>query len=175
MANARPTTAEELLRMPDDGYRCELVRGEVRRMSPAGFRHGAVAMQLALALGRHVVDKGLGKVLAAETGFVLRAPDVAFVAAERLDGLESPAAFFPGAPDLAAEVVSPQDRFTEVMEKIRDWLRAGCRLVFVIEPEGRTVAVYDDLAHGALLAETDELDGRQVLPGFRMPVRELFV
>ena len=113
-------TAEELLRMPANGVRRELIRGEVRELTPAGHRHGKVAMQVGWRLAQHVQANGLGQVYAAETGFKLasnpdtvRAPDAAFIRRERLDEGNSAEGYWPGAPDLAVEVISPDDRYTE--------------------------------------------------------------
>ena len=107
-------TAADLEQLPDDGFRYELVRGEVRKMTPAGNEHGKIAMRVAWRLAQHVEDHGLGSVYAAETGFRLasdpdtvRAPDAAFVCQARLDAVGAVAGYWPGAPDLAVEVVSP--------------------------------------------------------------------
>lgn len=107
-------TAEELLYMPDDGFRYELVRGELRKMTPAGNVHGRIAMRVAWPLARYVEEKQLGAVYAAETGFRLaddpdtvRAPDVAFVGRKRLEAVGEVEGFWPGAPDLVVEVISP--------------------------------------------------------------------
>ena len=115
-AQARVVAAEELLRMPDDGFRYELVRGELRKMAPTGHVHGKVAMRLGARLDQYVDEHKLGVIYAAETGFRLasdpdtvRAPDVAFVRQDRLDLAEEPQGYFPGPPDLAVEVVSPGD------------------------------------------------------------------
>ena len=107
----RHTTAEELLRMPDDGLRYELVRGELRRMTPAGNKHGYFTMNLSGPLHQHVKENGLGRVYTAETGFKLasnpdtvRAPDAAFVSQAHLDETGEVEGYWPGAPDLAVEV-----------------------------------------------------------------------
>jgi Uma2 family endonuclease len=177
---ARLATADELLHYPRDGWRYELVAGELRRMSPAGSSHGAVAMQLGILLAQHVSAQRLGRVFAAETGFVLarnpdtvRAPDVAFVRRERL-GAELPEGFWPGPPDLAAEVVSPGDSFTEVQEKALCWLDAGTRMVLVVDPQQRTATVYRSRADVTLLGGDDVIDGGDVVPGWRAKVAELF-
>jgi len=111
-------TADELLRLPDDGYRYELVRGELRKMSPAGSRHGVVAAAIIGSLAPFVREHSLGKVFTSETGFLIqrdpdtvRAPDCAFVQTERF--IDTPG-YFPGAPDLAVEVISPGDSYSEV-------------------------------------------------------------
>ena len=180
MAETKPTaTADELLRMPDDGYRYELVRGELRRMSPAGYRHGVVAMRLGLALGLHVETENLGEVCAAETGFrldmdLVRAPDVAFVRRERLDEHRTPTGYWPGAPDLAVEIVSPNDTFSRVQEKVFDWLDAGARMVLIADPRKRTVTEYRSRDDVRILTETSTIEGHDVVPGWTLPVERLF-
>ncbi len=174
-------TAEELLAMPDDGFRYELVEGELRRMSPAGHSHGRIGMMLALALGQYVKDKKLGSTYLAETGFKLktnpdtvRAPDVSFIRQERVEQIGNTEGFWPGAPDLAVEVNSPGDKVGEVEEKVKEWLSAGARLVWVVSPKLRAVTVYRSLTDISTLTEKDMLDGGEVTPGFQFPVAELF-
>ena len=129
-------TAAELERLPDDGFRYELVCGELRKMTPAGNEHGRIAALLTVSLGQHVLANRLGSIYAAETGFRLasdpdtvRAPDAAFVSQARLDAVGAVAGYWPGAPDLVVEVVSPGDRYGEVAEKVADWLAAGTQMV----------------------------------------------
>lgn len=174
-------TADELLRMPDDGLRRELVRGELRVMTPAGHDHGRVAMRIGSRLDRYVEANGLGVVYAAETGFrtesdpdSVRAPDVAFVRGERVEEAAGSPGFFPGAPDLAVEVVSPGDSYGEVEEKVFDWLAAGCRMVVVVNPRKRSAAVYRSRTDIVLLTVDEALDGGDVVPGWMLPLRELF-
>src|SRR5207253_9652908 len=107
-------TAKELLNMPDDGLRHELIRGELKKMPPPGHVHGRVAMKFGWRLAQHVETKNLGNVYAAETGFLLetdpdtvRAPDCAFVSRDRLAAIGDVEGYLPGAPDLAVEVISP--------------------------------------------------------------------
>ncbi len=172
-------TAEQLLDLPDDGMRYELVGGLLSRMVPAGGVHGMVGATL---LGRMyaAVDAGrLGRLFTAETGFVLRrgpdtvrAPDVAFVRAERVPDARVPG--FPAlAPDLVAEVVSPTDRASEVSGKALAWLDAGVRLVWVVDPENRTVTTYQQRGV-AVLRGDDVLRGQDVLEGFALPLAELW-
>lgn len=176
-------TAEELFRMPDDGFRYELIRGELRRMSPAGHQHGRIAMNITLPLAQHVKGHRLGVVYAAETGFklaadpdVVRAPDVAFVRQERVEETGNTVeGYWPGAPDLAVEVVSPNDTYTAVEEKVCDWLDAGVRMVIVVNPRRRLVTVYRSLTQVVVLREHDTLDGGDVVPGWSLPVAEVFV
>jgi Uma2 family endonuclease len=179
----RRTTAEELLRMPDDGFRYELVRGELRKMPPAGSEHGTIAMDIGTSLNNHVKANRLGKIYAAETGFLLasdpdtvRAPDVAFVSRERVEEAGRVRGYWPGAPDLAVEVVSPNDTHAQVTEKALAWLEAGCRMVLVADPERRAVTVYRSRSEIRILtAEAgDVIDGDEVVPGWKLPVTELF-
>ena len=176
-----PVTAEELLRMPDDGFRYELVEGELRKMPPAGNEHGYVALELAAELRNHVKANRLGRTYTPETGFrissapdTVRAPDAAFVSCERLAEVGRKEGFWPGAPDLAAEVVSPNDTHAEVIEKALTWLEAGCRMVVVADPGPRTVTVYRSAADIRVLTGDDVLEGADVVPGWRPPVNNLF-
>lgn len=177
---ARLMTAEELLEMPDDGKRYELVRGELVKMAAASFDHGVHASRIVETLLPHVRRNRLGEVPLSEPGFLLgtdpdhvRVPDVAFVRQQRIDAAERPFVFFPGAPDLAVEVISPGDRFTDVAKKVAEWLAAGTRLVVVVNPRNRTVQRH---THASVteLTEADTLDGGDVVPGWRMPVSEVF-
>ena len=163
------------------GKRTELVGGGLVVMAPAGGRHGQVAHTLALFIGVHVRNRNLGRVFAAETGFVLRrdpdtvrAPDVAFVARGRLGVEETPAGFLELAPDLAVEVVSPGDSTAAIRDKVRDWLDVGTRLVWVVRPRTRTVDVHRPRRSAETLRDGDVLDGGSVLEGFAVPVRDLF-
>ena len=174
-------TAEQLLMMPDNHMRRELVAGEVREMTPAGHEHGGVAVDITLPLGFFVKEHGLGRVYAAETGFILarnpdtvRAPDVAFVNRDRLALAPKGTGFFPGAPDLAVEVMSPDDTHPEVESKVQDWLGAGTRMVVVVNPRNRTLRVHRLGSKIVHLTVDDTFDGDDVVPGFRLPVREIF-
>lgn len=172
-------TADELLRLNRPDKRTELVRGVLVVREPAGYRHGAVAVNLTLALGNFAQAHGLGRLLAAETGFKLssnpdtvRAPDVAFVRAERIP--EPPPAGYAGfAPDLVVEVLSPDDRPGAVLEKVGDWLTAGVRLVWVVDPIRGIARVYRADGTEATLAATDALDGEDALPGFSCPLSDV--
>jgi len=178
---ARQVTAEELLRMPDDGSRYELVKGELRNMVPAGNKHGYLALEIASELRSHVKANNLGRVYAAETGFKLAsdpdtvmAPDAAFVSRERLDEVGETSGYWPGAPDLVVEVVSPNDRHSDVVEKALAWLEAGCRMVLVADPERRTVTVYRSLEDIRILTGNDAIEGADVVSGWRLPLADIF-
>jgi Uma2 family endonuclease len=175
-------TADELFMMPDDGFRYELVKGEVRRMPPAGSEHGAVAAHVAAVIAQFVKAHGFGVVFGGGTGFkiasdpdTVRAPDLAFVRRERIPEAGVPKGFWPGAPDLAVEVISPGDTYTEVEETVNDWLDAGTCMVLVLNPRTRTVTVYTSPTDVVRLTDSDTLDGGELLPGFTCRVAELFV
>jgi Uma2 family endonuclease len=184
MASATPEkllTAEDLLTLPDDDKRYELVRGELVCMAATGGRHGIIASRLDYRLRAFVEAHDLGEVCAAETGFRLaqnpdtvRAPDVSFIARERLPAAGAPEGYWPFAPDLAVEVVSPSDRSDDVLAKVQEYLRAGTRLVWVFHPRTRTVMVYRINGEVQLLRAQDELSGEDLLPGFHCQVDELF-
>jgi len=169
-------TAEELQRLNLPNKRTELVRGVLVVREPAGYQHGDVAMRLAVAIFAHVEARGLGRVFAAETGFTLarnpdtvRAPDVAFISASRLPD-PPPRGFAELAPDLAVEVLSPDDRPGEVLAKVADWLNAGARLVWVVDPVRVVARVYRADGSESVLGETDALRGEDLLPGFEYPL-----
>ena len=150
-------------------------------MTPAGLEHGAIVMRLAGRVWQFAEANGLGVVYGAETGFRLasdpdtvRAPDLAFVSAERVTEVTPNRGFGTGAPDLAAEVVSPNDSYEEVEEKVLDWFRARTRLVWVVNPRTRTVAVHEQNGRITLLPESDTLTGGNLLPGFACQVSDLF-
>ena len=177
----RLLTAEELLCLPDDGQRHELVAGELTTMPPSGAEHGRIAVRIVSPLHQYVTAHRLGEVFGAETGFLLttdpdtvRAPDAAFVSRDRLEAMGDVTGYWPGAPDLAVQVISPNDLYTEVDEKVATWLAHGARMVLVLNPRRRTVAVHrpgTDVRH---LTVDDVLDGEDVVPGWTVPVRELF-
>ncbi len=181
MTTIQTITADELLQQPDDGFRYELVKGELVKMAPAGSEHGKLAMRVGWRLAQHVESQNLGNVYAAETGFQLasnpdtvRAPDVAFVRQERVAEAGEVRGFWPGAPDLAVEVVSPGDTYAEVEDKVLDWLDAGTLMVAVVNPRQRTVTIYRSRADIVILTRDDLLDGNNVVPGWILPIRELF-
>jgi len=182
MSTITRVTADQLFAMPDDGYRYELIAGELRKMTPAGWKHGAVGGRLQGSLAQHVENRGLGRLFLAETGFLIgrepdtvRAPDIAFVHKDHLPAEDPEEAFWPGAPDLAVEVVSPSDTFSELDEKVKAWLDAGSLMVWVVNPQGRNVTVYRSATNIKTLGEEDELDGEDVVPGFRRRVGDIFL
>ena len=180
MSNAaRVVTASELERYPSDDQRYELVRGRVVRMSPVGYLHGAVVMRLGFLLSRHLEGRRLGAVLT-EVGFTLardpdtvRAPDISFVCQARIPA--SQRGFFNGSPDLAIEVLSPDDRATELQEKIMEYLARGTNLVVVVDPEQQAVALYRSGASAEHVTGADSvLDLSDVISGFTCRLGEIF-
>ncbi|HEX2905530.1 MAG TPA: Uma2 family endonuclease [Phototrophicaceae bacterium] len=166
------------------GRHLELVAGEIREMPPAGGEHGEVAFDLGLLIGNFVKQHHLGRVTAAETGYILwknpapdgkdtvRAPDIGFVTMERAPQPFTEK-FIPIVPDLAVEIISPNDRAEEVEEKVLDYLRYGVQQVWLIYPASRTVVIHTTQSIRRL-TESDRLDGGEVLPGFAVKVKEIF-
>jgi Uma2 family endonuclease len=174
---ARTATETDLLRTPRDGRKYELVDGEIR-VSPAGSRHGAVCLRIAARLLAFVEDGRLGHVFEGSTGFRLpggnvRSPDASFVARGRFEGDTPPETFSPVPPDLAVEVLSPDDRPRQILDKVGEYLECGVRLVWVIDPKARTATVYASLSDVRHLGPDDELDGQDVLPGFRCRLEDV--
>ena len=180
--NTRLMTADELLHLPDDGMRHELVRGELRTMPPGGMEQADRSSVLDGSLGLYVRARKLGRVFTNEPGFVLttdpdtvRAPDLAFIRRERLEETGVPRGYYRGgAPDLAVEVISPNDRYTEVNEKVAEWLEHGAQLVFVVDPRRQTVAVHRPGQPIRVLGMDDTLTAEDVVPGWSLAVRDLF-
>jgi Uma2 family endonuclease len=172
-------TSEQLVHYPASDKRTELVRGRLVVREPATQEHGRAAAQILIEIGVYLRAHPIGEVYAAETGFTLarnpdtvRAPDVAYVSADRVRPPSGPG-FGEIAPDLVVEVLSPGDRARAVRTKVSHWLRAGTRLVWVIDARQRTAHVFRADGTEAALASTDHLDGESVLPGFQAPITRL--
>lgn len=178
-ARRLPTTAEELLLMPE-GTHGEIVEGVYIPMTGGGGPHGSVIARMTVALGSFVYARNLGEVFGTETTFRLtrgpettRCPDVAFVRAERIPrGV--PRGVFEGTPDLAVEVLSPSNTVTEMERKLADYFRYGARQVWIADPETRTVAAHTAGGLPRFLEGDDVLDGGELLPGFATPTAALF-
>jgi Uma2 family endonuclease len=182
----RLITADELLVMPhrdENGNDCrlELIRGELKVMSPSKLLHGIICAEVATALTNFVRANDLGIVCGAETGFIVEhdpdsvlGADAAFVSHERLTTVEDLEKFFPSAPDLAIEVMSPSNTAREMGEKVALYFGAGARAVWVFNPKKRTAAVYASPSDVRILSEQDTLDGGEVLPGFKLELSKLF-
>jgi len=174
-------TAQELLEYRHEPYRQELIDGRLQEMEPPGAEHGRVAMQVGMLLYAHVERAGLGIVFASEVGFQLasdpdtvRAPDVAFVARERVPATGIPRGYWPGPPDLAIEVVSPNDSHSQVEGKALHWLDAGARAVIVVDPPLRTATVYRSRRDIRVLTVGEPLDLADVVPGWSPAVDDVF-
>lgn len=157
----------------------ELIRGELYPIMPAGTLHGIVASRLSAYLTIYVIENGLGEVTAAETGFKLKnnstvGADVAFIGKEKLARFGVPDSFFPTAPDLAVEVISPSNTSEEISTKVEDYLNSGSRLVWIVYPKRKVVVVYRASNTVSFLHEPDELDGEDVIPNFRLPLDKIF-
>ena len=163
------------------GRRCELVRGELRTMSPASDQHGQVANEIAYHLNVAVRSQELGVVFIGETGFVVGrepdsvlVPDVSFVRADRIKEVGVTRKYFPEAPTLAIEVVSPNDVAENVHAKAKMWIEAGCQAVWLLWPDSQTVTDYRSLENIRVLTAEQTLEGGDVVPGFAVPVGDLF-
>jgi Uma2 family endonuclease len=181
-AEAKLMTAEEAAQLSTVNRRFEVVKGVYIEMSPASALHGKVTSTLHFLIVSHVRKNRLGEVTAAETGFVLtrapdtvRAADVGFISASRLSSTGIPeTGFWPIAPDLAVEVVSPGDSSDDVQAKVEDYLSAGTRMVWVVYPKTRSVTVFRSLRDVKVLRADESLSGEDVLPGFECKVSEVF-
>jgi Uma2 family endonuclease len=183
--DAKLMTVDDLLALPDyvDGSdrRYELIRGELRTMSPTKPLHGVICGRLTVKVGSFVEEHELGEVFGAETGFLVQtdpdsiiAADLAFVSKERLATAETLEKFFPFAPDLTLEVLSPSNTVSEIDEKIALYFAAGSLAVWIFNPMRRTVAVYRSPFDVRILGEQDMLDGGEVLPEFTLDLSRLF-
>jgi len=175
-------TAEDLIEMPDaPGKRYELVKGLLIEMGGTGVLHGYLVELILRLIGAYSREHRLGLVFADNVGYVIthdpdtvRIPDVSFVARARIPEGRLPRGYWPFAPDLAVEIVSPGDSATELRAKVRQYLEAGTRLVWVVWPDEESVTVYPIEDPPAEIGPDGDLDGGEVLPGFHVPVSELF-
>jgi Uma2 family endonuclease len=174
-------TADELLNLPDDGCRHELVAGALTTMSPAGAEHGQFGANVVASLHTYVRAEKLGTVFNSDTGFVLsrdpdtvRAPDGAFVSRVRIRAAGRVKGYWPGVPDLAIEVISPGDLYSEVDEKVAEWLASGTQMVVVLNPRRRTADIHRPATPVRILSGADVLDGEDVVPGWLMSLADVF-
>lgn len=179
VAPKRRWTDRELMALPRDGQKYELLGGELL-VSPTGFQHGYISVRLVLALGQFVAQQRLGLVVDSSTGFRMKSgdclsPDVAFVGMERVrsQGGITPK-FFQGAPDLAVEVMSPRENRRRLKQKLTVYFANGTRLAWVVNPKDRTVSIYTSFEQVESLGATDTLRGGSLLPGFALAIKELF-
>ena len=174
-------TAEEYAALPnEDGSRDELVRGVVTKMPLPKAPHGRIANIFAYRLTGYVEGHDLGLVfheIGSQVGTdpdTILGPDVSFMSWERYETVEEDGGFWQGAPDLAVEVMSSNDRYTQVEAKVAQWVEAGARMVVLVDQRRRQVRVYRPRAETATLGADDTLDGADVIPGWALPVRDLF-
>ncbi|MBM3270004.1 MAG: Uma2 family endonuclease [Candidatus Sericytochromatia bacterium] len=175
----RPISAEEFADMAWRYVRSELVEGVILEMGPTSGEHGSVEFDVAALVGAFVKANGLGKVYTGEVGFIVKrnpdtvyGADVAYLCNEKASKVPK-RGFVPFAPDLAVEIVSPEDRWTEIRRKVDDWLAAGTLAVWVVDPERRTLDAFARNGHQAL-SESDVLSCGDVLPGFSVEISRLF-
>lgn len=166
--------------MPKDSLRRELVRGEVRVMCLPGAEHARLALRIGRLLDVHASQTGCG-VAFGELGCLLsrdpdtvRGPDAAFISRERYETVGRTKKYWPGSPDLAVEVISPNDTFHEVQEKTLEWIAAGAVAVLVLDPDERTATVYRAGGEAHVYGEGEALDLGDAVPGFSLSVAELF-
>lgn len=180
MATTKLMTAAELAAMADDGFRYELIRGVPIRMPPPGFQHGKLVGKVFRWLDTFVVAGDLGQVVT-DAGFlleeepdILMAPDVAFVRAERLPPEPEQVGYLTIPPDLAVEVISPSESAADVAAKVAEYHRLGVPLVWAFFPRRRVVGVFRVDRVPREVGPEGEVDGEDILPGFRLPVAAIF-
>ncbi len=180
-AKSKLLTADDLMRLSGEGVRGELIRGVLYETMPTGRQHGKVLAKLTTRMGSFVEQRGLGSVEAGDVGVWLerdpdtvRAPDVAFFSREKEPSEEAAAGYAEAVPDLLAEIVSPSDTPREVREKAEMWLGFGVSVVWVVNPNTRTVDVHRRGQPIITLTEQDSLDGADVLPSLACPVGDIF-
>jgi Uma2 family endonuclease len=173
-------TEAELEALPEDGFIHEVVNGRLVTSPKNNFRHGNIASRLFLALGNYAQQCRLGVVLDSSTGFWMknrncRAPDISFVAKGRLSGWQpSTQQFFAGAPDLAVEILSPNNTRAEINERLEDFFASGTQIAWIINPDDHAVEVCHSPSRRELIGRGGWLDGERLLPGFRYRIADLF-
>ena len=173
-------TEKELLSLPKNGHKHELIHGELI-MVPAGMEHENIVIKLSAVLEKFVSEHKLGSVFGSNAGYWmksgnLRSPDVSFISKKRLQGFKRPPkGFFKGSPDFATEILSPSDTMENLHEKIVEYFENDTKLLWVINPEEQFVLVYHSPRHEKLLRGSDILNGEDIFTGFTFPVSELFV
>lgn len=177
----KPVTVEDFYEIAFEGFRGELVGGELKETMPTSVLHGIIAGRIAIILGFFVLQNKLGEVLTAETGFRLfvdkktvRVPDVSFLSNEKLAEIKNVNKFYDGTPDLAIEVISPSETYNDVQGKLEDYLSAGVKMVWIIRPENKIVTTYRTLSDFKILRENEELNGEDLLPNFKCNLTDIF-
>ncbi|MBW3624293.1 MAG: Uma2 family endonuclease [Armatimonadetes bacterium] len=170
-------TEDEFLRLPEDGYKYELVEGEAKIVSPVYMRHDAIVMHVGAML--HPFTRGRGTLSASSAGFRMksgniRCPDISFTLKERLPGGITPNAFGDAAPDLCIEVISVSEDRGEMIRKVEESFESSAKQVWHLFPEPRRLRVYTSPTESVTLEAEDEIEGGDLLPGFHARVAELF-
>ncbi len=178
---AKLLTADDLLRLSSQGFRGELIRGELHETMSTGINHGRTVIKASVQLGNFIMPRQLGTLVGSDTGIWLerdpdtvREPDIAYISAEKMPLDADIPGYSEVVPDLVVEVRSPNNSLREIREKALMWLDFGVHLLWVAHPETRTVDVYGIGSSVLTLTEDDTLDGGEVLPGFSCPVRDIF-
>ena len=173
-------TGEELLAMGNIGP-CELVEGRIVHMSPTGFPHGDYEGHFYERLLAFVRPKKSGKVVVGEVGIythrdpdTIRAADVAFISNERLAQRQKASGYLDVAPELIVEILSPDDRWQDVTQKMREYFSIGVKLIWIADPASKTVYAYKSMTDLREFGQSDTLTAEDVLPGFAVPVGTLF-
>ena len=174
-------TADDVVRLPDDGRLYELDEGRLVVLSPAAYWSGIVAAAFVLRIDAFIREHQLGVFAGPDVGMLLarapdtlRAPDFSYVRRERLSGGIARRGFFSGAPDFAIEVLSPSDRFADVIRKVHQYLAAGTRLVWVVDPDARSVVIFRPGQVPQIVGADGVLDGEDVLPGCSLSLAEFW-
>lgn len=173
-------TEAELEALPEDGYLHEVVDGELVMSPKNNYQHGDICADLLMELRGYAKRKALGAVWDSSTGFWMRnrncrAPDISFVSKARLKGFKRSAKqFFPGAPDLAVEILAPSNSAQDLRERLNDFFESGTRLAWIIHPDEQFVEICHSPTQRHILGPGTDLDGESLLPGFRYPIRDLF-
>ena len=164
-----------------EGFRYELINGELEKTMSAGFPHGRITMRLAGPLSEFIWSHDLGEIFAAETGFQLTfgpdtvlAPDISFITKKRLAQVGETERFWPAAPDLVVEVLSPSDRPSKVNKKTSLWLSYGAKQVWIVNRKTRTVIIYRSPDDATTFSGSDYLEAQDLLPGFRLSLDRIF-
>ena len=180
-ARPKPVTAEELLEMNSRGFKGELIQGVLSQVMSAGGQHGEIAMILGSAMVGVVRPNRLGRVTGTDSGVLLdrannvvREPDIAFFSSGKLSLDEIVAGYYEVIPDLVVEIASPGDTNAEVNDKCRMWISYGVPMVWEIHPQWHSVSLHRPGQPIVIFGEDDTLDGGDVLPGFSIPVRDIF-
>ena len=174
-------TADDLLRLYSQGVRGELIRGVLRETMPTGEERGQLAMTIGFLLNGFVIPRRLGRVIGSDAGVLLerdpdtvREPDVAFISAQKRPRGVRNTRYTQAAPELVVEIRSPSDSASDLVEKALMWLAHGVLMVWVVNPDTRTVDVYRAGSPAATLADGDAIDGGDALPGFSCAVSDIF-